>query len=45
MVSHRLLFNIHLRLAKVFGCQGNKHFVGLTVTTIGDFFPSATNMS
>ena len=38
MVSNDLLFNIHLRLVEIFGCQGNKPFPGLTVITIGDFF-------
>ena len=26
MVSNDLLFNIHLRLVEIFGCQSNKHF-------------------
>ena len=38
IVSNDLLFNIHLRLVEIFGCQGNKPFAGLTVITIGDFF-------
>ena len=27
MVSNDLLFNIHLKLLEIFGCQGNKPFV------------------
>ena len=38
MVSNDLLFNIHLRLVEIFGCQGNKPFPGLTLITIGVFF-------
>ena len=38
MASNDLLFNIHLRLVEIFGCQGNKPFAGLTVITIGDYF-------
>lgn len=38
MVSNNLLFNIHLRLAEIFGCQCNKPFPGLTGITSGDFF-------
>ena len=39
MVPDDLLSNIHL----IFGSQGNKPFSGLTVITIGDFFPTAIN--
>ena len=38
MVSNDLLLNVHLRLAEIFGCQGNQPFAELTVITIGDFF-------
>ena len=36
VVSNDLLFNIHLRLVEIFGCQSNKPFAGLTVITIGN---------
>ena len=38
VVSNDLLFNIQLRLVKIFGCQGNKPFADLKVKAIGDFF-------
>lgn len=33
MISNDFLFDIHLRLVKMFGCQGNETFAGLTVIT------------
>ena len=35
MVSNDILFNTHLRLVEISGCQINKAFAGLLVVTIG----------
>lgn len=35
MVSNDFLFNTHLRLVEISGCQSNKAFAGLLVVTIG----------
>ena len=41
-VSNDFLFNIHLKLVEIFGCQVNKPFIRLRVITFGDFFQLAT---
>ena len=40
-VSNDFLFNIHLKLVEIFGCQVNKPFIRLRVITFGDFFQLA----
>ena len=40
-VSHDFLFNIHLKLVEIFGCQVNKPFIRLRVITFGDIFQLA----
>ena len=39
MVSNDLLFYVHLRLNEIFNSVKNEPFAGVTVITVGDFFP------
>ena len=43
MVSHDLLFFVHLRLNRIFGSAINEPLEGITVITVCDFFSTNTS--